>query len=55
MGGVSYECYPNSDTIIGIPLNRIPVDGGVIDSVNLGNKSIIPLGTTSWKDGGGCV
>ena len=52
MGGVSYECYPNSDTIIGIPLNRIPVDGGVIDSVNLGNKSIIPLGTTSWKDGG---
>lgn len=52
MGGVSYECYPNSDTIIGITLNRVPIAGGIIDSVNLENKTIIPLGTTSWKDGG---
>lgn len=51
MGGISYECHPNSDTIIGITLNRIPVAGGIVDSVNLENKSIILLGTTSWKDG----
>lgn len=50
MGGVSYECYPNSDTIIGITLNRVPIAGGIIDSVNLENKTIIPLGTTSWEN-----
>lgn len=44
IGGLSYECSPKGDTVIGFPVNRMPVAGGIIDFVNIETLSIIPCG-----------
>lgn len=50
MGAISFECPPNGDSVIGIPLRRETIANGILDSVNFDTLSIIPAGETFWKE-----
>ena len=33
-GSMSFECAPDGDSVVSFPVSRIPVAGGVVESVN---------------------